>query len=71
MFVKIVGFIKKRVTTRTPETLEERINIVCMNDMIAKPQYLTVLSNLPILRRASSPTYSPSWISKSYIKMFF
>ena len=32
---------------------------------------LTVLSSLSILRRALSPRYSPSWISKSCIRYLF
>ena len=36
LFVRTVGFIEESVTTRTPEALEERINIICMNDTIVK-----------------------------------
>ena len=38
MLVKIVGFNKENVTTRTPEAFEKAIYIICMNDMDVKSQ---------------------------------
>ena len=58
-----MDLLKKSVTTRTPETLEERTNIICMNDMIVKSQLssFTVLSNLPILRLRTQICYLKSF----------
>ena len=38
MFVKKLRFFEESITTKTPEALEEKINIICMNDMIVKSQ---------------------------------
>ena len=71
MLIEVVRFVEQGLTARTSKALQETIYIIWMNDMIVKSQQLNCfLSNLPILRRASSPTFSPSCISKSYKKVF-